>query len=60
MNRKTRLCTVKSKMDVERHIHDNLDSNIDLLASTETQVRYNEVLETSHLSNHITKVTRFG
>ena len=36
------------------------DSNIDLLASTEIQKRYNEVLETYDLNNHISKATRIG
>ena len=36
------------------------DSNIDLLASTEIQKRYIEVLETYDLNNHISKATRIG
>ena len=36
------------------------DSNIDLLASTEIQKRYTEVLETYDLNNHISKATRIG
>ena len=36
------------------------DSNIDLLASTEIQKRYIEVLKTYDLDNHITKATRTG
>ena len=36
------------------------DSNIDLLASTEIQKRYIELLETYDLNNHISKATRIG
>ena len=36
------------------------DSNIGLLASTEIQKRYIEVLETYDLNNHISKATRIG
>ena len=36
------------------------DSNIDLLAPTEIQKRYIEVLETYDLNNHITKANRIG
>ena len=36
------------------------DSNIDLLASTEIQKRYIEVLETYDLNNHSSKATRIG
>ena len=36
------------------------DSNIDLLASTEIQKSYIEVLKTYDLDNHITKATRTG
>ena len=36
------------------------DSNIDLLASTEIQKRYIEVLETYDLNNNIWKTTRIG
>ena len=36
------------------------DSNIDLLASTEIQKIYIEVLETYDLNNHISKATRIG
>ena len=35
MNRKTRLRTFNSKIDVERNSHKTGGSNIDLLASTE-------------------------
>ena len=45
MDRKTGLRTVNSKIDVEQNNLITGDSNIDLLASTEIQKRYIEVLK---------------
>ena len=45
MDRKTRLRTVNSKIDVEQNNLITGDSNIDLFASTEIQKRYIEVFK---------------